>query len=889
MSRLTDPARLPLPPDPLAPRASLVARLRGDARLSVVRGPLGSGKTVLATLAAREDAAAGRVVVWREVHADDDAEQTWAAVLADLTGDGAEPTDAAGAAGGPRDALARLTVALRAGEPPVTIVLDSLDRARDPRLASDVLELVTSVAGLRVIVTTRRALQLEGRSARVRVPVALVGPDLALTAEDIAVLLPDRTPSPETTRRLALHTGGHALTMRLLLLALADHGQHPGAVPPERLRALADEAALEVLGNAATPAELAMLSRLAVPGHLTVELADLVRALRPPAADDGEDAGAAERLDRSGRDLIDHAEELGLGFWRTGGLAATGPDLFEVLAPFRAVLHTHLRTNDPDLHARLTHDVVAAALATGAFGVAGLAALEAQDPALLDRACRAGWLYLRDADMVALSDIALGVEEWQLEGYPSLALTLGFALRQHPTRGHLAPRMFDVAARSVALLNPSDPGERCYLSTVKSMALRFLGDHARAQEAATTALDSLREARAAGIEVQGAGFLLRNIATASFISGDTPRALELLEEAHANERPGTPSELLTRLLRALVLVWAGEVEIADTFVRDLPTRPPDVLALGRYAARILLDTRAIIAMERDDREGYDEAQDLLLAIPQRFEELAGLEAISLATRAAYAGELTEAQAVLDRALMAPNARLVSVTWVERIRAVRTMVRAALGGPLSAAGAPVEMLGESTADHDTFALLLRAAALVATGHLSLADTLMLEAARPRPPATAADGPVLHSQVALRILTHLLDAVLATRTGNRDAARRQVGSAVALTRESGSRRMWLALTAADRRLLEGLLPGGAPDNLDTPFPAMLEAGATTSTDLTPRETIVLHELARGSSTRATADVLGVSVNTVKSQQRSLYRKLGASTREEALRRARDLELL
>ncbi|WAL96464.1 LuxR C-terminal-related transcriptional regulator [Streptomyces sp. Je 1-369] len=43
------------------------------------------------------------------------------------------------------------------------------------------------------------------------------------------------------------------------------------------------------------------------------------------------------------------------------------------------------------------------------------------------------------------------------------------------------------------------------------------------------------------------------------------------------------------------------------------------------------------------------------------------------------------------------------------------------------------------------------------------------------------------------------------------------------------------------------------------------------------------------RGIADSLHVSHNTVRSQTRSVYRKLGVSSRSQALCRARELELL
>lgn len=63
----------------------------------------------------------------------------------------------------------------------------------------------------------------------------------------------------------------------------------------------------------------------------------------------------------------------------------------------------------------------------------------------------------------------------------------------------------------------------------------------------------------------------------------------------------------------------------------------------------------------------------------------------------------------------------------------------------------------------------------------------------------------------------------------------------------------------------------------------------TALTPRERDVLDRLARGASYADIAADLVVSTNTVKTHVASLYAKLGAGRRSEALATARALELL
>jgi LuxR family transcriptional regulator, maltose regulon positive regulatory protein len=88
-----------------------------------------------------------------------------------------------------------------------------------------------------------------------------------------------------------------------------------------------------------------------------------------------------------------------------------------------------------------------------------------------------------------------------------------------------------------------------------------------------------------------------------------------------------------------------------------------------------------------------------------------------------------------------------------------------------------------------------------------------------------------------------------------------------------------------LLERLLsqtPGPlAPDGGERPAP-MVES-------LSEREHVVLRYLPSMLSAGEIADELYVSVNTVKSHIKSIYRKLDANRRWEAVRRARQLHLL
>jgi ATP/maltotriose-dependent transcriptional regulator MalT len=69
----------------------------------------------------------------------------------------------------------------------------------------------------------------------------------------------------------------------------------------------------------------------------------------------------------------------------------------------------------------------------------------------------------------------------------------------------------------------------------------------------------------------------------------------------------------------------------------------------------------------------------------------------------------------------------------------------------------------------------------------------------------------------------------------------------------------------------------------------AAAALVEPLTTREQVVLRYLASALSNAEIAAELYVSVNTVKTHQRTIYRKLAAEGRRDAVRRARELQLL
>lgn len=75
----------------------------------------------------------------------------------------------------------------------------------------------------------------------------------------------------------------------------------------------------------------------------------------------------------------------------------------------------------------------------------------------------------------------------------------------------------------------------------------------------------------------------------------------------------------------------------------------------------------------------------------------------------------------------------------------------------------------------------------------------------------------------------------------------------------------------------------------WPAAQARPSLLAESLTPREEAVLRLLMSRLSLREISQELFVSLNTVKSHTRAIYRKLSVSTRHEAVQRGRDLAIL
>ncbi|SDM18693.1 LuxR C-terminal-related transcriptional regulator [Allokutzneria albata] len=179
-------------------------------------------------------------------------------------------------------------------------------------------------------------------------------------------------------------------------------------------------------------------------------------------------------------------------------------------------------------------------------------------------------------------------------------------------------------------------------------------------------------------------------------------------------------------------------------------------------------------------------------------------------------------------------------------------------------------------------LLQAVLHVHRGHLTAARRLLDLILNQRVPAVVS-GTMVDAW--------LLEAQLADRAGNEHRAHEAVSRALALSQPMHALRPFFGAGAQVRDLLvRGSGRFGRYDSFAASVLAAVPASATGASEaLTNRELDLLVELPSMRTTEEIADSLFVSVNTIKTHLRGIYRKLGVNQRRDAITAARRRGLL
>jgi LuxR family maltose regulon positive regulatory protein len=851
-------------PAEFVPRSALLDRLdaAGAAQLVVVSAPAGYGKTLLLADWVRNRALPD--TAWVSVDADDDDPgRFWSAVLTALAALPSVPADSAlrraVQRSGPGqeipdgDVVDRLGETLDVVDPPVRLVLDDLQELTAPRPLRELARLVARrPAGLRLVLSSRvdpplalPRLRLEGRLHEIRAE------QLRFDVTDTVTLLQSAGLDLDPVEVALLHarTDGWVAALRLAALAVR-RSEDPAAFLLQFSgdeRSIADYLTGEILSGLADDAQ-DFLRAVSVCSALPTALAI--------ALSDRQDAGRL--LDQMGRE--------------TALVERVGPGEHRVHALLRSYLRANLHRHRPALHQRL-QTVAACWWAERGEHVHALRHAErAGDEKQLVQLLRSAVPLLTSADLTPLRRALTAVGPRARAADPWLALVSAIA--------HLEERAFPAAAVDLEHARatwPETPDRELEVlrSTAELLAPGIpahdvaappeSGDGSPDVRPELTALLHLSRA-AAELYPDGHGDLDGALAELAECS--------ILATRHDLGRVEVQSSTLAAAVAALrrdhrAMVAAAGKAAAAALRHNLHPSRWSACATGMLAYADLL---------QGDPAGARTRAETTLAAPDPITPEAayavravhGAALVDEGERDRGAAEMRAARRELGGA-PAPRVLCAALGAIEH--------RTALLQGNTPAAAEIQHWLESRIGRTAEVLLLQAWTDMVTGRHEVARAVV-------DPVRACAVPVLLPHTLLEI--HLLGVEAALESGDDDEARGALDAALAAADAIGIVRPFALAGPRTRKLLaDSDRPTGSPE-LEARL-ATLAVCAEPAAVLSERELVVLALLPSLRGAGEIASELTVSVNTVKSHIRSIYAKLGVSTRREAVQRASERGLL
>jgi LuxR family maltose regulon positive regulatory protein len=870
-------AGAPRLPRLLVDRPRLTSRLAAETPLVVVHGMGGAGKTVLLADWARRGGGPstgagpgarppGQWVPLRRSHLS--RSSFWTEVVNALIDSRtispessvAGLASAVAVADDPRGVLVRAFVALPDG---LHLVIDNYERVGDPEVHLDLIEVLVHCERVRVTIATRALRPLEKALAGLRIDTEIVGPEaLRFRDDEVAELLrlSGHAPEPKLIEAVQRAADGLALPVRAAVEAITAEGSVAPAAAVRVPSAVVGYVAANVTHLGDGEGFRRFLRQVAVPEAVSAELAEALTG--DPAA----------------REWLDLAESRGLGLWSR----ERDQLVFRYSTVVRTALRDELATEAPDELTRLRLQYASWAEANGQPLAALGAAVDGGDLASAARIAQHDWAVLLEntpGEVVAvLSALPLN----RIRHQPVLAMMLGLGYNSLGENSLRAIELFTLAIAASRVRGARTGAvERFVLLVGESSAYRLTGRYDQAGRSAEQALqlyDDLAQTDRVELSPNAHGHLAQ-LGLSLLYAGSTVLALGAFRSAYsasahlADQR----ARLHPLSLIAGTLAVMGELNEAAAVLARLDEKQwPDGWRDG-YAGSFYHLATGFVAFEAFD---FAAAQAHVAAVldgmPQTEHRAAFLTLqalIDLGTRRHRAGGVE-----LELALQAARTPGFPRAYTEALTGLL-----ALEFVGSDRSAKAEATLESTPPQSPFASLVRSL-IALLGDDPNEALRQLNGARHR---SRGSGHVAAA------LGWARSAVL-LRLGNSELAVDIVIETLALVKRSGISASVLFIPDTDRSALaalaaeRGLADVAAFFASVSPWPSFLPASLA-RIRLTEREATVLGHLVETGSAAEIAAALFVSVNTVKTQLRSLYRKLGVASRDEALVSAAELGLL
>ena len=881
-------------------------------RVTVISGPAGAGKTVACAQWAADSGRSAGQVAWLSVEqADRDPDRLWARARSALAGTplvgtrvtGPVPVGAVPEAAGSATSSwpARLIAAAEDWTTPLVLVIDDIQHLADSESQAELDLLVRhGPPTLRLVLTGRHSAGLQIARLRVDGELAEIGADdLACTPEEtdayfamLGIELP-----PAERDELLTRTRGWVTGLRLAALR-SGPGTPPAAVArisgddPE----VADYLRDEVLAGQSARRRLFLL-RTSVTDTICGSLGDALT----------DQSGSAAVLDRLVREQV--------MITVTDQVPGQHADTKDVEYEYHPLLRDLLRG---ELHRELAGEV------HGLYRRAARwqAARDQQAEAIRSAAQAGDWDFA--ARVLAQAGPALLLPGPAAAIEPSLAaFPAGRYATDAAVAGALAAaglRTGDVRAAAVHLANAAEAVDRCAPAQRRVIApwLRALQIGSQPEppgELIEQAADLAGQAepRAAGAAEHQALGLLRTALGVHALSGlEVTAATDHLRQARRHLGIGGHGHFLARATAWLAVAEAlgGDVPAATSLAarasesaEDLATAVADVaIAL----ASLLADDLATARGQLDQLLPRGQERRLLGGSPADRHTLRVLTTLARARLALCEQDPATARSILIRHRYQDQRQRHDIQHADagsrgsylRPDPVLAMVDAEValreGDParaLLALDQPWTLDRPGSLDQPSPGcwLLPRARAVLADGDgqraLAELDPFLT-------------GPAGRLTLADQVGALIAATVAHRRLGQADQATERLTLALALAEPPGLYRPFLDAGPAARSALTVLI---RPASVAAPFAARVlqrfevargrqaDQPAQAAIPLTNSELAVLRFLPSHMTNQEIAEALFLSINTVKTHLRSVYRKLGVTTRRQAISRGSQLGLL
>lgn len=824
-----------------------------DARspqICVLQGPSGIGKTTLLRSWASALTQEQPPVVWIALSAGvPNRHAFWQQVAASARRHGDLPPDLARQVseqlGVTVDAV-KVAIGVLGDAGPITLVLDAYEHLADTarQIDSDLLRLTAAAPDLRIMIATRGTTTLADAANQVRgLAQVVTDRDLALTSEEVADLVALHLGRADARLAKAIMhaTKGYALAVRAALLTAAS----PGEVP----RPQADWRAAATRGLEASLPDTAAAQFVAdtsVPPYFDEALATLITG----------------HHDVPG--VLDFLERNGFGRWIP---YAAGRPVFQYVESIRDTFGSRAAADDPVRRQEICAHVAVWLFADEDFDQALWFAIDAGEHTLAERIFVHLLMtnpesYITDRYLEPLRR----VPGTMLDEHPLLAFALGLALMSNPVLRSEAPRAFTRAIESTAAPDYLEPELDAFcLASVKAVCHRLVSDFDASAEASLKAMELATQIAPEVTEQFGdyIGTILRQLSYSLLQGGMIDEALAAMARSAA---------LCTdQTARNYSLVYASG---AHAVVGDVSKATAIAVTIDRGAwpeefQQSYMNAMGLIAegYARLDDFAFREALELLgqsESYIQTAEFWPFLTTIAMTARLGLGQSGAEAERItaeLSRSTPPPGVGVNFAT--EQLHATLAALWLAAGEPARA-----QSVLEAQPDGSPHLAAVRLVALIDAGRHR-------EAHDRAPHLLALPGHTIRSRAA----TQTAAAVAAARQGDDEQAVVLLHGAMVAYEAYGPRVHLLLLSDHDRHHLSRL--AGDDDRRGyLRVPPSAASRRDTRASLTPRERAVLRAVMDHGATKEVAAALFVSPNTVKSQLRTIYRKLGVSSRQAAI---------